>query len=234
MVGGAGRIAGSMLLNPGVIQDQFIQSLPDMLMGAGVVGKVAKGIAAKGGAAAVDAAANRLSWLGHGIEGAQTAGQNAEQIREEHPDNLAGQYLQVPAGVVTGLIGRGASKVPGFGDVQTAAQLAIAGPKGASKTLAGTGGVTARLLKAGFSEGFLQELPQSYQEQIWQNLAEGKPWNEGVLTQGVQGAMTGVAMGLGGGAISGGKGAPVRQNTRADSVSPPAPTDLPGALEVSR
>ena len=172
-VSGAGDIAGAMLRNPSLIQEQVIQTLPDLLAGAGVVGGAAKRIAARGGEAALEASANKLSWMGHGVEGLQVAGQNAEQIRESDPDNLAGQYLQLPAGAVTGLIGRGASKIPGFGDAQTAAQLAIAGPKGAAKELLGSGGVPAQVLKAGISEGMFQELPQSAQEQIWQNVAEG-------------------------------------------------------------
>lgn len=238
LLSGAGDIAGTMLTNPGLIQDQILQTAPDMVMGAGIVGGVAKKIFSKAaieagagagigaeriaeilagraapattaelaaldaGTKAVEAASGKLSWLGHGIEGAQTAGQNAEQLREDNPDNLAGQYLQVPAGVITGLIGRAATKVPGFGDVQTAAQLAMAGPKGSASKLLASGNLPLQMLKGGISEGLFQELPQSAQEQVWQNLAEGKPWDEGVLTAGVQGAVVGGAMGLGEGAIS--------------------------------
>ena len=216
---GAGDIAGTMIANPGLIQDQIIQTAPDMLLGAGIVGSAGKRILAKGGEEALGAASNKLSWLGHGIEGAQAAGQNAEQIRENNPDNLAGQYLQVPAGVLTGLIGRGASKIPGFGDVQTAAQLALAGPKGAAQRLLASGSPAAQIVKGMISEGLFQELPQSAQEQVWQNLAEGKAWDEGVLTAGVQGAVTGAAMGGGMGGIN------AMANKPAETASPAPATD---------
>lgn len=230
---GAGSLIGSLLSNPSVIQEQIIRTLPDMLFGAGVVGKIGKTIflgaaehagvasaravelmsgaapasaaeqaAIAAGKKAIELAETKLSYLGHGIEGAQATGQNAWQIREDDPNSMAGQYLQIPAGVLTGLIGRLASKVPGFGDVQTATQMAIAGPNAANHVLGATGSLAKRIGKGVVSEGLLQEFPQSAQEQIWQNIAQGKPWNDGVLNQAVQGGVVGGVMGGVGGGIT--------------------------------
>ena len=230
---GAGSLIGSLLSNPSVIQEQIIRTLPDMLFGAGVIGKIGKTIflgaaeqsgiasarvvelmsgaapanagelaAIKAGQKAIELAETKLSYLGHAVEGAQATGQNAWQLREDNPNDMAGQYLQIPAGVLTALIGRAASKIPGFGDVQTATQMAIAGPKAANHVLGATGGFAKRVGKGIVSEGGFQEFPQSMQEQIWQNIAQGKPWNEGVLNQGVQGGVVGGVMGGVGGGIT--------------------------------
>lgn len=248
---GAGSLTASLFKNPSVIQEQVIQSLPDMLFGAGIVGKAGKliflsgaekvGIGAeravqllagaapateaeigaiKAGQKAVELAQTKLSWLGHGIEGTQAAGQNAEQIREANPNNLEGQYAQIPAGILTALIGRAASKVPGFGDVETAAALKLAGVQGPQGVLGATGNIGKRVAKGMFSEGVLQELPQSAQEQIWQNLGDGKPWNEGVFTQGIEGMVTGAAMGGGHAAIANPVSAPT-ENPTAQAQEPP-------------
>ncbi len=252
---GAGSLIGSLLSNPSVIQEQIIRTLPDMLFGAGVIGKIGKTIflgaaeqggiasarvvelmsgaapanaaelaAIKAGQKAIELAETKLSYLGHAVEGAQATGQNAWQLREDNPNDMAGQYLQIPAGVLTALIGRAASKIPGFGDVQTATQMAIAGPKAANNVLSATGGFSKRVGKGILSEGGFQEFPQSMQEQIWQNIAQGKPWNEGVLNQGVQGGVVGGVMGgVGGGITQPHKAAPPASPLAAAAAVPNSP-----------
>lgn len=54
-----------------------------------------------------------------------------------------------------------------------------------------------RVLGGMVSEAVLQELPQSAQEQMWQNFAEGKPIMEGVARAGTEGALAGGVMGAG-------------------------------------
>ena len=253
---GAGKLVGTLLQNPSVIQEQVIRTLPDMLFGAGLMGKIGKTIflgaaetagidsaravelmsgvapanvaekaAIEAGQKAIKLSETKLSWLGHGVEGAQAAGQNAWQIREDDPNNIAGQYLQIPAGIITAMIGRAASKIPGFGDVQTAAQMAIAGPKAAGGVLGATGSFGKRVGKGFLNEGLFQEFPQSYQEQVWQNIAQGKPWNEGALTQGVEGAVVGGLMGAGEGAIS---------KPHVPDVAQPAPGAAPTTEDLQQ
>lgn len=130
-------------------------------------------------------------------EGAVSAGQTAEQVRQETANGLlTGQQsaLAGASGVLTGLIGGVAGKIAnrlGIGDIdQLVAGVQQAGPK-AQKSL-------ARALMEGFAtEGVLQELPQSAQEQIAQNVALGKPWDEGVGNAAAMGALAGGAMGAG-------------------------------------
>ena len=54
-----------------------------------------------------------------------------------------------------------------------------------------------RIPAAMVQEGLIEEFTQSAQETIMQNLAEGKPWSQGVLRSGVEGALAGAAMGGG-------------------------------------
>jgi hypothetical protein len=57
--------------------------------------------------------------------------------------------------------------------------------------------VGRRVLESMFSEGILEEMPQSMQEQMWQNYAEDKPIFEDVDKAGVLGMFAGMAMGGG-------------------------------------
>src|SRR3989475_766212 len=60
------------------------------------------------------------------------------------------------------------------------------------------------------SEAVLQELPQSAQEQMWPNYAEGKPLMEGVARASTEGAIAGGVMGAGAN-VSGGANRRARQ-----------------------
>jgi hypothetical protein len=132
------------------------------------------------------------------MEGVLTMGQNAQQVREVKPDAEWGDYLlQVPAGAITGTIARGVGKIPGLENVETTMALNAMGAKPGI-----TGNVASRAAKGILSEGVLQEVPQSAQEQAWQNLATGKPLQEGVGEQAVQGLVAGGALGGSAGALS--------------------------------
>src|SRR5256885_16896833 len=65
------------------------------------------------------------------------------------------------------------------------------------------------------SEAVLQELPQSAQEQMWPNYAEGKPLMEGVARASTEGAIAGGVMGAGAN-VSGGAERPARQGDRSE------------------
>lgn len=206
--GGIGDIAGSYLSNPRSVAGVVAQSLPSVVGGGAIARGAMKGIAALSGAdmAALSSAAklegsageaarntiNRMATTAAGIgEGAITAGQNMDQVsRDEDPRTAA--LTSAAAGAVTGTIGKVSGRVAnklGLPDVETAMAGGGLG--------AGSMPWYKRIPSSMVQESLLQELPQSAQEQVWQNIAEGKPWHEGVARQAIEGALAGAAMGGG-------------------------------------
>ena len=191
---------GAMLRNPSTIADQAIESAPTMITG---------GLAARGLMAAVP----RISPILAGAfgEGATAAGQNAEQVRQEDPNGTLSPTqagILAASGALTGGIGFGAGKLAnklGIGDINT---MLASGKLGAvGDDAIATGASKGFLRKAGEGaavEGVLQELPQSYQEQVAQNIAQGKPWDQGAAEAGAQGMLAGGLMGVAGGPLHGG------------------------------
>ncbi len=216
----------AMARNPSTIVQQSIESAPSMLAG-GAVSRGVLAVAPRIGAIAAGA-------LG---EGATAAGQNAEQVRQEDPSGtLTGTQSAVlgASGLLTGGIGLGAGQVAnklGVANLQTMlaqGKLGVVGKaameKGASK------GMLVKAVEGGLTEGVLQELPQSAQEQVAQNIAQGKPWSEGVASAGAQGMMAGGLMGAVGGTLEGGHqaaaapaDAPVEPGLDTPPVVPTAP-----------
>lgn len=187
-------LASSIARNPGAAVGAAVESLPGMVVGGGIgkgVGMAAKLLApgAKAGSLlgtlAGDSALGAAARAGIG-EGAITAGQSMANIDPSVDAQTAG-LSSLGAGAVTGLIGGASGRLAtklGLPDLE----MAMAG---GAKGLTPLG--LARRLPAGMvQEGLLEELPQSMQEQVWQNSAEGKPLGEGVLRQGVEGAMAGM------------------------------------------
>lgn len=180
---------GALAENPSVALHSVVESAPSMLGGAGV---------ARG---AMKIAPRLTPWLAGAVgEGAVSAGQAAEQIRGENQDKLLDPRqagLAALTGVGTGAIGAAAGKLAnsaigkklGIADIDT--MLA----SGARADVAKESGILKQIAASGFSEGVLEELPQSMQEQVLQNLATGKPWNEGVGAAGAQGLVAGGLMG---------------------------------------
>lgn len=181
-------LAESIAKNPGAVGAMTLESLPSMAAG-GAIGKAVKAGAGALGLSAlagdgVGAAAVRA---GMG-EGAVTAGQVMDQI-DKSVDPQTAAAAATGAGVVTGLIGGASGRLAaklGLPDIE----MAMAGG-GSASPLSLAKRVPASMLQ----EGLLEELPQSMQEQMWQNAAEGKPLGEGVLRQGVEGALAGAATG---------------------------------------
>lgn len=195
--------------NPSNIVGAVVESLP--AMGAG--GVVARGLGAAtrlGQAGAKGAAA--AGALGEGIVGAGSA---AEQIRQESEDGLLspGQTAAAAAtGAATAGLGYAGGRVAqrlGIGDAET---MLAQGNKGIAKQFADDAATAAanplvqqravksiptQVIQGAISEGFLEELPQSVAEQIFQNLALGKDWSEDVDTAVVLGTLSGAAMGGG-------------------------------------
>lgn len=177
---------GAALANPSTIGHAIIESAPSLLSG-GAVARGALAVAPRiGGAVAAG--------LGEGVV---SAGQTAEQVRQETADgHLTGvqSLLAAGSGALTGLLGAAAGKVAnrlGIGDVnQLVAGVRNAGPEVQK-------GVVRKLVEGFTSEGLLQEFPQSAQEQIAQNVALGKAWDEGVGNSATMGALAGGLIGAG-------------------------------------
>lgn len=207
--------------NPGLVVDTATEAVPSILAG-GVLGK-----AVVGGAAAFEGlAAKQALSLGSKAaaigEGAITTGQTAESIRQQTPDGTLspGQSLAaVAAGVTTGAIAYGAGKYAnklGITDMDVLAASGLTGRatgQGVSEGIrAAEPGLVRRVVGGVVSEGALEEMPQSMQEQMWSNVALGKPVTEGVAEAGAQGLVVGGAMG---GTVAG----RIHNNRVADAVA---------------
>lgn len=175
---------GAAVTNPSVIWQGAVESAPSMLAG----GAVARG------AMAVAPRIPGVVAAGLG-EGAISAGQTAEQVRQETADGtLIGKQAVIAAGsgALTGVLsmiaGRVAQKL-GIGDVDSL----VAGVQTASPKV--QKGVIRSVLEGAVSEGVLDELPQSVQEQVAQNMALGKPLEDGVDHAAVLGMLSGGLMG---------------------------------------
>lgn len=183
---------------PSTIATTAGESLAQMVGGAGVARGILK--------AAPKLAAWKAAAAGEGILGAGSA---AEQIRAETEDGLLtpGQSAAAAAsGLGTAVLGAAGGRLAhrlGLGDIDT--ELAA----GVRKSMAGKGlepnaqrGLLRNVGGSALSEGVFEELPQSAQEQIWQNVALGKPWDQGVGNASAMGLLAGLATGSGGGYIN--------------------------------
>jgi len=180
----------SHVANPSTILTGIGESVGPMLLG-GAVGK-GVGLATK-------APAWVLGGIGEGVVGAGSA---AEQIRQGAEDGtLSGKQVlsALGSGVGTGALGVLGGKIAnskigkslGLGDIDTAM---VSGTRelaeGATKR-----NILSRVLGGAVSEGVLEELPQSVQEQMWQNFATDRPIMEGVPESAGVGLLLGAASG---------------------------------------
>jgi GGDEF domain-containing protein len=190
------------LTNPSLIVDTALESLPSMIGGWGIAKKLVPyvGLAVAGG-------------IGEGLV---TASQNAEQVRQEAPDRLLSTKqiaLALGSGAATGAIGAVSGKIAqklGIADVDTIFHKVDVDGK-AKK------GITRKIVEGVLQEGFLEELPQSVQEQMAQNLSLNKPITEGLDEAAVMGALSGGLMGGVANVVQGG--------VKADPVSKEMLTD---------
>jgi hypothetical protein len=183
---------GALLANPSVIAHGAIESLGSM--GAG--GVVGRGVVA--------AAPKVAPWIAAAIgEGSITAGSMAESTRQTTGDLTAAQSaMSIASGIGTGALGAIGGRLAkrlGVDDVDTMLVKGIAADASEDAAVATVKkGIVRRILEGGLSEGVFEELPQSAQEQVWQNAALGKPLMEGVDKAAAQGMLVGAAMGGGG------------------------------------
>lgn len=210
--------------NPSTILHTGIESIAPMLAG---------GVVARGVMAAPGIAGKVAPWVAGAIgEGTISAGMGAESIRQQTEDGLlTGEQAGLAglAGVGTGLIGAGGAKIAqklGIGEIDT---LLAGGNAGAATTK----GIARKAAEGAAVEGVFQELPQSTQEQALQNIALGKPWDEGLGNAAAMGLLTGAALGGIAGPL-GGKSL-VQPTPTAENPTPaPVPAPDPAAGPISR
>ena len=191
---GFGGTLKAFLRNPSTIVEAGAESLPSMFLGGGI----GRGIGAAGKAAGIlsnpAARAGLLGAIGEGVVGAGSA---AEQIRQETGELTGkGAASAIGSGIGTGVLGRLGNKLaPKLGAVDIEEAL-VRGFSGNARNVPLSFGKTLKAITGGaISEGAFEELPQSIQEQVWQNYATGKPLMEGVPEGAAQGLVTGAAMG---------------------------------------
>lgn len=204
--------------NPSVIATTVGESIPLMIGGAGV----ARGLIAAGKLAPWAAGA-----IGEGVMGAGSA---AEGIRGQTSDGLltAKQSLSAAAsGIGTAAFGALGGKLAnskmgqkiGLADIDT--MLAQGGANAVAAGQAKQGFIKS-VLASGFSEGVLEELPQSIQEQMWQNYATDRPLTEGVGNAAALGLLAGGVMGGAGGGYNAMIGKVAQGQTPPDTADIPA------------
>lgn len=216
------------IAHPRAAMGQVVESIPSTI-GMGAPGRLLAeriatraaaplgGLTTKVGAeaakAAVEKAAGKLIWTGAAAEGLTQTGQLAQEAQAAGREFTEYAIPSVVSGLVDAAIAGGAGKL--IGDPLTALFTG-------AKRAGATGGYPARVLKSIFSEGVLEELPQSAQEQIFHNVAMGKPWDEGVGRAGAAGLVTGGIMGGGMAAVTRGIAPPPTPITpRPTGGSPP-------------
>ena len=175
------------LQNPSTIATATGESVPMMLGGAGIARQLMTTFP--------KVAAWVAGALGEGIMGAGAA---QEQIRSESLDGLTTPKqgaAAIASGVGTAAFGMVGGKLAssklgqkiGIADIDTALAVGTFKPT--------TAGFFKSVAASGFTEGFLEEMPQSAWEQMTQNYALEKPLMEGVDKASASGLVTGVAMG---------------------------------------
>ena len=185
---------GTMLENPSLLFDTLFQSLPSTVTG-GVVGKAL--LKLKGARAA------GLTPLGAGAvgEGIVSGGSTAESIRQETEEGVLSAKqsgIAFGSGVLTSIFGKLGGKLSqkfDAVDIDTYLAGGVPAQKAQSKII--------NAFKSAIIEGTAEELPQSMQEQMAQNIALGKDPMEGVAESAATGFLLGMAMGGGASALLG-------------------------------
>ena len=200
-----GAAASFLKENPTQIGNFIAETIP-YIFGGGFLGKGVQGTAqvldkgtkatslfskiSKAGPGTIGAIGEGL--IAAGDVGAQTAIEaRAAGDYEYDPKRLYG-LLTAP---VTALIGTAGSRVSGVNDVDTLVTKALNAGTETSTDLVKKG-IASRVTRGAVTEG-TEELLQGGSEQVFSNLASGKPAYENVGGTAVLGAATGTAMGAG-------------------------------------
>jgi hypothetical protein len=186
---GAKATMKALLSNPAALSDVVLQSLPSMVGAAGAASyAVKKGIPFIAGQGANYIRAAAVS------EAAITTGAISESIRQQTEDGLLTPEQAVVAtgsgiltGIIGGVVGPKAAKLLGVEDFDVL--LAKALGKGTTETTEKAQSKLVYAISVGIGESAFEELPQSMQEQIAQNIALGKDPMDGVAEAGATGFM---------------------------------------------
>ena len=130
------------------------------------------------------------------------AGQQMDQLTQAGADPRTAAAAAAATGVVGGILGVGGGKIAqklGVIDPDVAmatGALRATTTEAPDQTIKGMVKEGAKRVAGGAaSEGLFEELPQSVLEQTLSNLAQGKPWDEGVARSAVEGTLAGSLMG---------------------------------------
>jgi hypothetical protein len=197
----------TMVQYPSSIVQMVVENLAPMKAGAMAGAKLLKAagkpiISEIAGKKVVDV--GRAAIAGGIGEGITTAGQNIEQTRlqTEGKDLTPKQVaLTATSAGLTGLIGVLGGKLAQKLDIADINTLLAGGIGTASKKKILE--ILVGLALGSLKEGTVEELPQSAQERIAQNISLGKPWDEGVAEDAATGWLVGMAQGAGASVASG-------------------------------
>jgi len=176
----------AMSSHPSTILTAVGETIPTMLAG----GAIAKGLGATTAIPGLVRAATG--------EGLMATGAATETLREKSETGVLTPKevgIGTAIGIGTGafnIIGGSLAKKAGFLDIDS--YLAGIKSKGESMT---TGKWLKSIAQGGFTEGALEEVPQTIQEEMWMNVAENKPILEGIPKAAATALMVGGAMGGG-------------------------------------
>jgi hypothetical protein len=179
--------AKAYIERPGALLGVVTESIPTMIGGAGIARTAAGTVAKMVGKKAAPLIAGAVG------EGAVTAGSIAEATRQDSesglitPGQAAGATIGGALTAGLGVFGGKVAQKLGVADIDT---LMAGGTNAAEKQ-----NILKAAFKGALSESVFEELPQSIQEQITQNLNMGRPWDEGVAEAGASGMLAGAFMG---------------------------------------
>ena len=191
----------------------------------------ALGMTAKEADAAYKASEAKTLLASAAGEGAISGGSTAESIRQQDKEGLLSPTQSLIAGAsgaLTGALGVFGGKIADKLGVQDIDRLVMGDIRHIGKD-EGKKSIIMQAVKGAISESVFEELPQSMQEQIAQNVATGKPWDEGVAEAGASGAMAALVMGGGGaGASTAITNANIKAKAKKDEIVATAKSVKPG------
>jgi len=219
---GVGSGMAATLANPGRLAGMVVESTPGMVVGS-LAGRGA--LAAGRGLGLVANPATAAQRLAQGMvaggvgEGAMIAGQMSDNLSDD-VGGREGALASLGAGAVgafLGVKGGQLAKRMGVVDPETAIaagmRTAAEGAEDATQR-----GLLSRAGRGALAEGVFEEMPQSVQEQMWQNWAEDDPIFQGVARAGFEGALAGGTMG---GAFN------IPGRSRAETLQPATTPEVP-------
>jgi hypothetical protein len=212
---GFGPTALSLIENPAALSEIVESSLPSMAASQVGLGRYL-----------LPKVAPKMGAVSRGAVGEATvqAGSMAEQVRQQNEDRLLTpeqSAISVVSGVLTGaqgLLGGKVAQKLGLQDVDT---LLAGGVSNDVKR-----NILTTAFKSALAESAFEEMPQSVQEQISQNIALGRSPLEGVAEAGAAGALAGFATAGGITGVS-----QFQQNRRLAKAAQPTPPPVSERIE---